>query len=438
MAIYDQGTDSQAKPSTRYLARNTSVTALTADISQRLTNLTAGTSSVYENASARFNHAAPRTIGVRVSMLAADTGTLWRRNTAGDTERLAFSAANTIRATVAGATAVQLVVTAPTGSDICIVAWATEANPDTTGAGDAYRSRLMHWNVTDGTFAASDWTPHVAISTASATAAVFGADNSGGTTAFAGAMTACWFENRVQSGAEIANDWGSGVSAPTTSDAEGVHQGIPPQADTIDAVNNYAGPPMVIVADATRRMQRRTLSPLINECLTTSPTWTYALLVAADPMIRGAPDDSTYRLPVGLRRVAPIASTCTHAWVRIHVRSWATDANAVAVAFRMYSFSRIPGAVLPPEDQDGPDPLVSYYVGATVTRDDDAVPGQYTTLGLLPLARGRTGMYRGRTVLALGIACPSDAEARIQVRAIHVVPAFVDAAGGLDFGGVDV
>lgn len=440
MAILLQGRDEQAKQSTRYLARGASVTALTTDLSQRFTNLTAGASSAYENTSTRFNHAGPRTIGVRVSMTSAHTGTLYRHGSGATTERLEFSAANTLRIVVNNAAVTTLAVTAPTGTDTCVVAWITEANPDTTGAPDAYRSRILHWNVTDGTFAATDWVTHAVI-TSSSTTAVFGADDSAGAAAFAGTMTACWYENRVQSGAEIANDWVSAVSAPSTV-LTTVHQGLPPDADTIDAQNYHHGPAALWCADATRRLVRRTSSPLVNVQHATRPTWTDALLVADDPFIRGAPDDSAYRMHTAWKHVEPVPNTCNAVWVRIHLRSWTTSGAAVPIGARVYSFNRIPGAALPPADQGAADPLTSYYVTATVTRDDDAIVGEYTVLGLLPIARGRTGFYAGRTVIALALnvdpaaASGNDANARIIVRALHVMPVFDDQDGALPFGEV--
>ena len=61
-AAYQQGYDSQAKQSTRYLARGAGITACNVDASQYLTNLTAGTGCVLEGspASARFDFSHPK------------------------------------------------------------------------------------------------------------------------------------------------------------------------------------------------------------------------------------------------------------------------------------------------------------------------------------------------------------------------------------------
>jgi hypothetical protein len=440
VAIVLQGRDDQAKQSTRYLARGASVTALTTDLSQQFTNLTAGTSSAFENATTRMNHAGPRTIGVRVSMVSANTGTLYLHGSGATTEAIVFTGANAMRVIVNNSSVISLTVPAPTGTDVCIIAWVTEANPDTTGAGDAYRSRLLHWNVTDGSFTPSDWTTHAAIASSN-TAAVFGAEDSAGTGAFAGTMTACWYEHRVQSCAEIANDWVSARSEPATA-VVNVNQGHPPAADMIDAVNYHHGPSMLWAAHATRGLIRRTLSPFVNEVLRVQPEWSHALLTAADPFIRGAPDDGTWRMHLAWRRTVPVPHTCTHAWVRVHLRSWTTSGAAVPIGLRVYSMSRLLGMPLPPADQGAPDPLTSYYLQSTITRDDDASAGEFTVLGLLPLARGRTGIMDGKTCFCVAMkvdpaaASANDANARIMLRAIHIVPAFVQADGGLPFGEV--
>lgn len=439
MAIWDQGTDEQAKQSTRYLARGASVTALNTDLSQRLTNLTVGTNSVYENTTSRMAYTGPRTIGIRASMTSAHTGTLYLHGSGASTESLSFSAANTISVVVNNVTIGSLVVTAPTGTDTVVIAWVTEANPDTTGAADAYRSRILWWNVTDVLFAATDWITHAVI-TISATTAVFGALNSGGAGAFGGTMTACWYEGRVQSGAEIGNDWVSARTAPTTV-LEAGHQGYPPQANTLDAQNRHQGPSMLWVADATKRLVRRTLSPFVNEMLTVQPTWQDSTLVSTNPFIRSVPGASEWLMHLAWRYIVPIPDTCNMAWVRVHLRSYTTSGAAVPIGVRMYSFNKPPSMALE-GDGNGPEPLVPYYVTATVTRDDDAIVGEYTTLGLLPISRGRTGLMRNKTCFALALnvdpaaASANDANARIIVRAIHIVPAFRDQDGALPWGQV--
>lgn len=440
MAILLQGRDDSAKQSTRLLARGASAVACNVDISQEQTNLSTNVSYCFEAATTRFNYSHPRTMGWRLTASNAHTGLLFRHGSSPNTESFGFSAANTLRIQVADAVIwTQTLTVLDAGADTVVVTWRTRANPDAAGAGDAVVSRVDVWNVTNGTHEAFDVPAHAAKALQAGATAVFGANTHPAGTAFTGTITAWWYEKRYMSAAEIANDWVSARSAPSSSVVD-VPQGLPPAADLIDDRNEYAGPSMLWAGDSTRKNIRRTLSPFVNEMLRVQPTWTGAELVAADPFIRGAPDDNTWRMHLSWRRVVPVPHTCTHAWVRVHIRTWTTSGAAVPLGVRMYSFSRIPGMPLPAADQGAPDPLTSYYLQSVVTRDDDASAGEYTVLGLLPLARGRTGIMNGRTCFALALkvdpaaSSGNDVNARIMVRALHIVPAYVQADGGLPFG----
>jgi hypothetical protein len=436
---YFQGYDAQAKQSTRFLARGASITACTTDASQRLTNVTAGTGCVLEAspASARFDFSHPRSIGLVITANNTDTGSLFRHGAASPT-RFEMSAASTLRITVNNVAIGTLALTGLDGvRDTLVVAWTSRANPDTTAAANAVESTIHAWNVTNSTYERATYLHET--STTKTQTAFFGAADNASTLIYSGAISTIWFENREQSAAEIANDWVAARTPPSTTIDPG-HQGHPPQADTFDAQNYHHGPSALWAAVATRGLVRRTLSPLWNEVLNTVPDWTDALLVAADPMIRGAPDSDDWRMHLGWRHTVPVPHTCNYVWARVHVRSWTTSGAAVPIGVRLYSFSRPPGAPLDPGDLGAADPLVTYYGEATITRDDDASEGEYTTIGLIPIARGRAGAYADTTTLAIAVnvdpasASANDANARINVKAAHVVPCFRDEPGGLPFG----
>lgn len=437
-ASYQQGYDAQAKQSTRYLARGASITACNTDASQYLTNITAGTGCVLEAspASARFDFSHPRSIGLVITANNTDTGSLFRHGAASPT-RFEMSAASTLRITVNNTAIGTLALTGLDGvRDTLVVAWTSRANPDTTGAADAVESTIHAWNDTNSTYERATYT-HAA-STAKTQTAFFGAADNASTLIYSGAITTIWFENREQSAAEIANDWVTARTRPTSS-FPFAGQGHPPQADTIDAVNYHHGPSAIWAADATRRMARRCLSPLWNEVFSAQVIWDDATLVAADPMIRGAPESNDYRMHLSWRTTVPIPDTCNCVWARVHLRSWTTSGAAVPIGVRLYSFSRPPGAPLEDGDDGAADPLVSYYGQSTVTRDDDLVSGEYTVLGLIPIARGRAGAYANTSTFAIALNVDpaaisgNDANARIVVKAVHVVPCFRDEDGGLPF-----
>ncbi|MBK6920476.1 MAG: hypothetical protein IPH07_23955 [Deltaproteobacteria bacterium] len=439
VASYMQGYDPHAKQSTRYLARGSSITSCATDLSQYATNLTAGTSVVYESGTTRFNRGEPRTIGLAVAANNTDTGTLYRHGTGGNLELLQFSSANTIRVYVNNTLVLTYTVTGLGASrDDLIIAWISEANPDTTGASDAVQSWLLVWNTTDGTFDRTRFAH--ATKTLQSTTAYWGANDSIGTSAFTGTITELWFESRCQSATEIAVDRVETRSEPSSVvEQDSEHQGIPVTPDTIDSRNYHHGPSLAWAAAATRALYRRTLSPLVNERCRVVPAWTASLLTGGDPFIRTPPGATGWAAHLGWLHAAPVSETCTHAWVRVHVRSAVSSGAAVPIGVRLYSHSRPPGSLDLAVDAGSPEPLESYYLEQQFTRDETGGLGEYTVMGLVPIARGVSGVHEGMTYFSLALrvdpasASANDAAETITVRSIHVVPCVRESAGGLPF-----
>lgn len=423
------GPTGTAKQSTRYLAIGASVTACIDDASQYDLDMTAGTSAAYENASTRFNHSHPRTIVVRCQANNTDTLNLWRHGTGGSLELLRFSAANTLQILTNNTARVTLTVPGLGASRAnLVVAWTSEANPDTTGAADAVLSTLMVWNVDSGEYDAVS-VAHPTKSLGSFQA-VWGAGDNVGTNAFTGIITGVLYENRRMSATEIGADWVADLSTPlSAAHPETSLQGLPPSSGILDAESHWHGPAAVWACDATRRLERRCLQWLRNERLRIVPTWTNALLTAADAFIRGAPSDSDDRMSIAWLEPAPVPDNCNHLWVRVHVRSYVTSGAAVPVRIRLYSFSKPPGAL---GFGGGGGAITSYFCGTTVLEGYAA--GRFVSLGTMPIARGTGGIREGMTYLALALAVDpnnesgNDSAARIEISAIHVVPYF--RAGG--------
>lgn len=423
-----------AKQSTRYVARGAIITACNVDRSQRATNMSAGTGCVFEAASSRFNYSHPRTIYVRCQANNTDTEILWTHGSGGTLERIRFSAANTLIIQVAGVTVQTYTFTALGASrEDLVIAWVSEANPDTTGASDAVLSHLYIWNVTDGTFDKVAFT-HVTKALVSATA-LFGAGTTAGVQAFSGVISMVGYENRAMSATEIAVTLGLETrTAPSSSAARVSHQGVPPVSSLLIGAAGYKhGPLAAMAVDTTRRMYCRLLSPLWNERMRVATDWTDALLDSAtDPWIRGAPDANAWRMHLTYKRAYPVPDNATHLWVRVHLRTWTTSGEAVPLGARLYSMNRPPG-------WPGEEPFAKYFEQAIVTRDDDSSDGAYELEAVVTLARGTAGDWKDWTVLALALqvdpnaASGNDANARVNVRAVHVVPLFRDQQGGLGF-----
>lgn len=432
---YEQGYNALAKCSTRLLAQGASVTACTTDLSQYATNLTAGTNVVYELTTSRFNRGAPRTILFRGTCTNANTGTLYQHGTSSSLERFELSAANTIRLTVNNTVVGTFTATVLRASaDTVVLAWIVEANPDTTGASNAVLSKVVVYNVTTGSFEIFRAT-HAAKTLQASTTCFFGAQSTTGTAAFAGTITSILYENRAMSPTEIDADWVTTYTPPSSVYTVDL-QGIPPTSLTIDNPNHWHGPAAVWVAEATRRMQRRTLSAFVNDRCRIRPSWQTTTLDG--PFVRRASGDLNWRMPLGHLRVVPVPDTCNAIAARVHARCWTTSGAAVPTGIRVYSFSRPPA--IGGGGLHGVLGLEKFFDEVVVTRDDDASNGAWSYFDPIPIARGKTGIRRGKTYIAIALAIDpysastNDANARVAVNAVEVVPGFLDPAGGGQFG----
>jgi hypothetical protein len=419
----------RGKQSTRYLAVGANIATCNDDIGQYGTDLGLGTGSVVlleaSTASARFDFGSPRTMLFRVEANNTDTGTLYRHGAASP-DRLLFSAANTIAVVVNNSTVLTYTVTGLTAArKRLIIAWCSEDNDDTTGAANAVQSWLLVWNVDDGTFDSTRFTH--ALSSAKAQTIFFGAADNAGVAVFSGTITAIHFESRRASATEIAHDWVSPLTPPTT-ETKNDHQGLP-VASTIGfaAQSAFHGPAAAWACDATRRLRLRLLSPLWNEPMRISTEFTQSELYSAtDPWIRGAPDSNTWRLHLTYLRAYPVPPWATHLWVRVQFRSYLSSGTAVyPTGVRLYSMSRNPSGAGPA--------LVHYHVGETIKRIDTG-EGSYVIKAKVPIAANDDGW----TYLAVGLAVDPDDESganpslvRMRVQAVHAVPNAIDNTGGL-------
>lgn len=438
VAEYLQGYDLRAKQSTRYLAEGAGVLSCATDISQYGTDLSAAASYLFEATTTRFNWGHPRTIGFALTADNTDTGGLYRHGSGASVDSIAFSAANTIRIVVNGAIVVTQTMTVLTGtSDELVLAWVSEANPDTTGASDAVRSYLQLWNVTAGTHERYEYL-HAAKTLQAGATAVWGADTHPAGTPFSGTINRIWYENRAQSATEIAFDHiQAGIGAVSETDTEDEHQGVPVSTSTLETEGNYHGPSALWAADATRRMYRRLQSPLWNERFSCETSYDSLSLTGSG--FRGAVGDPNYRMSIGWLRIYPVPPTANRLWVRVHTVSTVTSGAAVPIGLRMYSLSQLPGAggLVGP---GGPAPVEVYYVETLVERNDLG-SGEWSVFAdYLPIARGVGGIRDGLTYLALAIqvdpyaVSTNDLAADIVINAVNVVPCYRATQGSPGFG----
>jgi len=212
-----QGDVARAKDDTRFYATGASITALTTDLSQYADNVTAGTSSVWEADSARWSESTPPlAIEVVCTANSTDAGYLYTHESAAAGLRISVAAGPIVsfRLNNAGLATLSVTVSGVAGTrEDLVIGWSMEANPFTTGASDAYRSRLSAWNVTDGTYFQATVTHAVP---ADATGrAVWGASDSTGANAYTGVITAVrWSIGRYHPAAEVREDFIATTSAP--------------------------------------------------------------------------------------------------------------------------------------------------------------------------------------------------------------------------------
>lgn len=434
---YLQGYEQQAKQSTRYLARGTSITTCNTDLSQYDTDLTVGTNVVYEDSTTRLNRGAPRTLVFSTVCSNTTTGALYRHGTASNTETLGLSAANTLRIVVNNTIVLAQTLTVLTGTnDDVVFAWVQEQNPDTSGSSDAVVSHLLVWNVTAGTFERYRVT-HAAKTLQSGTRCYFGATDSAGTSAFSGTIEGVLFENRCMSASEIYADWVADLS-PVTSDLDAPARGLPATEDTIDALNNWHGPSAAHAVDQTRRLHRAALSPLVNARYSPATAVSQSNL---DSSVLAIPLTDGYRGLLSWTHAVALPDNCNLAWVRLHYRTFVTASTAVQVGVRVYSYDRMPGSQLGFAAGPTNSPEV-YWVSQTLAAaSNQSSPGTYRTLGLLRLARGQSGIAKNKTYLVVGVlvdpasTSTNDANCRFQLNAIQIVPCYRQLDNGIAISG---
>ena len=146
-------------------------------------------------------------------------------------------------------------------------------------------------------------------------------------------------------------------------------------------------------------------------------------------------------LPLPFLRWIAVPPGATHAFVRVHLRSWVTSGSAVPLGIRCYALNRPPDTT---QIGAAPAPPLEYdYRGAVRTVDHGSTgTGEWIDLGLVRLPRF-TGPAKGwteTTHLCLAYAWDpaaasvNDVNARAQIFAWHVRPVQVWTPGGL-FGG---
>jgi hypothetical protein len=430
-----QGAQANAKEDTVYLALGG---ALTTDLSQLLTNLTASGAGAYEAPSARSILTGARTVSVRWLATAAEANlVLLICGNAAQTDMvwaIGTEVGGKICFYINGVVGV-LTSTAAVAAKDYTVSVSTRANPDTTGPSDRQISEMMIWNHTDGVLVELLQATHAlsAAGTGPYNLSVGGWWNGGGLT---GVPTNAPTEARVSTShhphVEELEDWiGARVAyAGTADDGPAEPLGPIPASSGLGDESQLAGRhPWGYVAAHALGVRHRSWSPILNEILNDTqpmPTAQLSWWAAA------APGDPRYTMDLAWLRWCQAPEWATHVRVRIHVRQWVTAGAAVPVGFRCYGFNR-PHTVAKIGAIDAPT-LEGNYREQISTVDDELGPGVWLDLGPVaiprfePVVTGWTNTFH----LALAYAIDpnsvsgNDAAARFVIDAWVAVPAVLD------------
>lgn len=384
---------------------------LATDLGQHFADLTVSGSTAYENAPAsdRFDRSHPRTIGVVVAVDNTSSGALFRHS-GGATELLLEINGGTGQLEATSNGAVVGALDLPLGDDprTLVLAWVSRANPLTTGASNAVQSWLLCYDVANDALTKTTFV-HPA-KTSDSDRATWGGCSPA-------TVTVLWFARAAQSASEILRDLG--YYAPTPPSSACVLDRPPLPLDQLESAREsdaLYGPIPQWAAVHVRHALRRHWSPLANVVYRSQPELRRTNSGASAASYRLAPGSLGYQMGLGWLRAAPVPPGATHAWVRIHVRTWVTAGLPVPLGLRIYSLSRLPDAV-------AGGPLVVRQVGEVVARDDSG-GGQWDVEALLELAIGEDGWTYLCPAFQFDPAGVSanDANARAQIRAFHAVP----------------
>jgi hypothetical protein len=433
-----QGDEPNAKDDTRFYAVGASITALTTDLSHQADNLTAGTSSVWELDSARWSESTlPWCVEAVITCTNSDGGYIYTHESASAGLRIQIHAGPSIRAHINnGGIAAMTIAPAGVGAgaETLVVSWSCEANPLTTGAGNAARSTLRCWNVTDGTYTMAT-TTHV-VPTDATGRAIWGAADATGTTAFTGGITEIrWSVGRHHPACESREDFDALTAAPTLVFSPRREIPVPTRASGVGDDGMFAGPVYMAVSAALRQQDIRQASALVGECYIDDPAQD-----TTPPAVRQLvdPNGSTLWFLGQYFERRPVPRTCNRLHVRVHIQAYRVDASPPDdIRVRVYSSNRPHGTGTVNGALAG---LVSFYQEITVNSAD----GNGTTGGAWytfdPLRIARTTGQEG-TWLALAFIVEDDggggiADQRWRVRAWHVEPGVIDSGGELPLGGL--
>jgi len=429
-----QGDEPNAKDDTRFYS--TTSAGLEVDLSQLADDISVGTNSFFESgAQARWDVSHPAAWELDVTMNDTDTGYLFTYESGGSGARLQLTTGGVIDAYVDGSSVAQ--VTVPdidAGGDNVIISWSTEANPYTTGAGNAVRSELRVFNVDDGSFD-QDIVTHAAITSVSATA-IWLARSTGGSLAFSGTANELRFSaGRFHPAAEAREDFVANTSAPTLTMETRREINVPTRDAGTGDDNQFAGPIYMSTAAGIEQADLRQASHIWAERYRDQPDLDETIQTNRALAV---PDDTDFTFAGQYLLHRPVSKSVNRLLVRVHVQSFRTDiATPDNVLIRCYSMNRPSSGI---EGFVGPVPVwTRFFREITVNADDGSgtTGGAWYTFDHIEIARDEND---DGTWVALAFEVEDDGgggteDQRWRIRAWTGEPGVEDVPGGLPLAG---
>jgi len=395
-----QGSQANAKDDTLYYAlRGGAFANLATDLSQHLDNQTAGASWTSEASPApRFNVTTTWTIEVLCDTDNNDTGYFLSYASGGSLLRFSLNGSGTVEAYLGASLLGSLALPGiGAGAEEFVIAWACEPNVLTTGAGDALRSELRAWNVTDGTYSQTTFTH--AVRSSGTGDLVCWASSAAGANAFVGTARGIRISaGRFRTATETREDWIGSTSAPTITGQTRLEAIVAEPATggagvEINEPGAFAGPVLAQAAASAGQNDLRTWSPTGHASYFERPALEGSTFTGQPTAWRRAASVATYTLLgayVLRRRLPPRA---TQVKIRINVQQWRTaGVTADRLNFRVWVANRPPAPVAGVTDHDQPLATRSTAnVQLATSHGSGAAAGEWLDLGLVDVVRNGAG-----------------------------------------------
>lgn len=433
---------SNAKEDTVFLAG----ASLDEDASQHLADLTAVTGGGYELLSARgaITGETGREIYVRCAFDEDAEVTLVAHHSpdlSDETWRIGTNASSQFELRQNGSA---VWTSTESAFDDVSMSWSTRPNPDTTGTSDALLSEVVIYDHDNDELLIEQFTHAVPTTSTGWTLSVGGRWDAS-KSLLAGKPVATPTAARIGKAwhphTEVLEDWDGARTAYAGDLDDGIVEPLPiTVASGLGDTPEFVGRANAgFTAAHSRSVERRTWSPLANECYRAAPSVTTTLARHLLTM----PGSTAYKSSVFSLRWVPVPPGATHAWVRVQVQSWVTSGAAVPVGVRCYAMNRPPVVALGGLQNQPAPPLDVAYRGQVITVDHGASgTGEWLDLGLvrLPIFDAPIPGWRDTVHLCLAYAIDpanastNDTAARLAIHAWNVQPVQQWTPGGL-FGG---